>query len=55
MISGRTRLVAHLGYPTEAFKAPMIYTPWFERAGVDAVVVPVGLRSDDLPRTCCSR
>ena len=50
MISGRTRLVAHLGHPTEAFKAPLIYNPWFEHAGVDAVVVPVGVRPDDYPR-----
>jgi D-arabinose 1-dehydrogenase-like Zn-dependent alcohol dehydrogenase len=25
MISGKTRLIAHIGYPTESFKAPMIY------------------------------
>ena len=29
MISGKTTLIAHLGYPTESFKAPMIYNPWF--------------------------
>ena len=29
MISGTTILIAHLGYPTEAFKAPMIYNPVF--------------------------
>ena len=49
MISGRTVLVAHIGYPTEAFKAPMIYNPYFEQAGVDAVVVPMGVRADDYP------
>ena len=27
LISGRTGLIAHLGYPTESFKAPMIYNP----------------------------
>ena len=27
MISGKTKLIAHLGYPTESFKAPMIYNP----------------------------
>ena len=27
MISGKTTLVAHLGFPTESFKAPMIYNP----------------------------
>src|SRR5919198_2263947 len=49
MISGRTTLVAHLGYPTESFKAPLIYNPWFEKAGVDAVVVPMGVRAEDYP------
>jgi shikimate dehydrogenase len=49
MISGRTTLVAHLGYPTESFKAPLIYNPWFESRGIDAVVVPMGVRTDDYP------
>lgn len=49
MITGKTRVIAHLGYPTEAFKAPMIYNPWFEANGIDAVVVPVGVRAPDYP------
>ncbi len=48
-ISGRTRLIAHLGVPTEIFKAPMIYNPWFEHAGIDAVVVPMGSEPADYP------
>jgi shikimate dehydrogenase len=47
IINGNTELIAHIGYPTHAFKAPMIYNPWFEKAGVNAVVVPMGCRSDD--------
>ena len=47
MLSGKTTLIAHLGYPTEAFKAPMIYNPWFESRGIDAVVVPMGVRAPD--------
>ena len=47
MISGRTTVIAHLGYPTEAFKAPMIYNPYFDAAGIDAVVVPMGVKADD--------
>jgi shikimate dehydrogenase len=47
MISGRTTLIAHLGYPTEAFKAPMIYNPYFEKAGIDAVVMPMGVKTED--------
>ncbi|MDD0815799.1 ThiF family adenylyltransferase [Curvibacter sp. HBC28] len=49
MISGKTTLIAHLGYPTEAFKAPMIYNPWFEQQGIDAVVMPMGVQVDDYP------
>ena len=49
MISGRTTLIAHIGYPTEAFKAPMIYNPWFESKGIDAVVVPIGVKPEDYP------
>ena len=47
MISGKTTLIAHLGYPTESFKSPMIYNPYFERDGIDACVVPMGCRGDD--------
>ncbi|MBT2301191.1 ThiF family adenylyltransferase [Variovorax paradoxus] len=47
MISGKTTLIAHLGYPTESFKAPMIYNPWFEQQGIDAVVVPMGIKAED--------
>ena len=47
IISGHTRFIAHLGVPTESFKAPMIYNPWFEARGIDAVVVPMGCEADD--------
>jgi shikimate dehydrogenase len=47
VISGRTTLIAHLGYPTETFKAPLIYNPWFEKQGIDAVVVPMGVKAED--------
>jgi shikimate dehydrogenase len=49
MIRGTTTLIAHLGYPTETFKAPMIYNPYFEKHGIDAVVVPMGVRAEDYP------
>jgi shikimate dehydrogenase len=47
VLSGKTLLIAHLGYPTESFKAPMIYNPWFEQQGIDAVVVPMGVQAPD--------
>src|SRR4029079_3756282 len=49
MIAGNTELIAHVGYPTRTFKSPMIYNPYFEQAGVDAVVVPMGCQSADYP------
>jgi hypothetical protein len=49
MISGRTTLIAHFGHPTESCKAPMIYNPWFEQNGIDAVVVPMGVGPEDYP------
>ncbi len=49
IINGHTELIAHIGFPTHAFKAPMIYNPWFEKAGVNAVVVPMGCRDTDYP------
>ena len=49
MISGTTKLIAHLGYPTESFKAPMIYNPYFEKYGIDAVVVPMGCKPEEYP------
>jgi shikimate dehydrogenase len=49
MIRGTTGLIAHLGYPTHSFRAPMIYNPYFERENIDAVVVPMGCRAEDYP------
>ena len=43
MISGTTRLIAHVGYPTAGFRSPLIYNPWFAQHGIDAVVMPMGV------------
>ncbi|MBN8477651.1 MAG: shikimate dehydrogenase [Burkholderiales bacterium] len=51
MIDGHTLLVPHIGYPTGSFKAPMIYNPWFESRGVNAVVVPLAVTADDFVAT----
>ncbi len=48
-IDGHTEVIAHLGYPTHSFKAPLIYNPYFEAAGVNAVVVPMGCRAELFP------
>ena len=46
MIRGTTTLIAHIGYPTHTFKSPLIYNPYFEHAGIDAVVVPMSCRAE---------
>ncbi len=49
MISGTTKLIAHIGFPTETFKSPMIYNPYFEKHGIDAVVIPMGCKPEHYP------
>lgn len=44
MINGTTEFIAHLGYPTYAFKAPLVYNPYFASAGINAVVVPMACK-----------
>ncbi|NQX18308.1 shikimate dehydrogenase [Rathayibacter sp. VKM Ac-2857] len=49
MISGRTTLIAHLGYPTDTFTSPSICNPWFERNGFDAAVIPMSAKAVGYP------
>src|SRR5437660_2111461 len=49
VIRGTTRLIAHIGYPTHTFKAPLVYNPYFEHAGIDAVVVPLACEPEPYP------
>lgn len=49
MINGHTEIIAHIGYPTHTFKSPMIYNPYFNEAGINAVVVPMGCKAEHYP------
>ena len=49
MIRGTTTIIAHIGDPIAPVKSPMIYNPYFESAGIDAAVVPMGVRAADYP------
>jgi shikimate dehydrogenase len=51
VIDGHSQIIAHVGYPTGSFKAPMIYNPWFESRGINAVVVPMGVKKEDFVKT----
>ena len=46
-IDGHTELIAHLGWPTHSFKAPLIYNPYFAAVGVNALVVPMGCKPEN--------
>jgi shikimate dehydrogenase len=50
VISGKTTLIAHLGFPTEGFKSPLIYNPWFQKNDIDAVVMPMGVTAEHYPQ-----
>jgi shikimate dehydrogenase len=56
MIDGDTKLIAHIGYPTATFRAPLIYNPWFARHGINALVVPLGVTGENFreafPQIC---
>jgi shikimate dehydrogenase len=56
MIDGDTKLIAHIGYPTATFRAPLIYNPWFRRRGINALVVPLGVTAKNFreafPQIC---
>ncbi len=54
MINGSTQLIPHIGYPTEAFRAPMIYNPWFASKQINAIVVPMGVKPKDFASTLTS-
>jgi shikimate dehydrogenase len=49
VIRGTTTIIAHIGDPIAPVKSPMVYNPYFESAGIDAVVVPMGVRAADYP------
>ena len=48
-IDGNTELIAHIGYPTHSFKSPLIYNPYFEKEGINALVVPMGCKAEHYP------
>jgi len=49
-IDGNTEIIAHIGYPTYAFRAPLIYNPWFAKVGINAIVVPMSCQVEPFPR-----
>ncbi len=49
-VDGNTEIIAHIGFPTYAFRAPLIYNPWFAKVGINAIVVPMSCQVEPYPR-----
>ncbi|GHU27500.1 shikimate 5-dehydrogenase [Betaproteobacteria bacterium] len=49
MITSKTRLLPLFAYPAHTVKAPLIYNPWFEKNGIDASVIPMGIKPEHYP------
>lgn len=47
-LTGATRIIPVLGYPIAHVRAPRVYNPAFEAAGLDWCQVPLGVHPDDL-------
>ena len=48
IISGKTKFIAHIGFPTHSFTAPKILNPCFKLLNKDLIVVPMGCKKKDL-------
>ncbi len=48
-IDGHTVIIPHIGFPTHAFKAPLIYNPYFATQGINALVVPMSCQAEHYP------
>jgi shikimate dehydrogenase len=49
MVRGSTRLYPIIGFPVSQVRAPSVYNPYFERRGIDAIVVPIEVAPDVFP------
>lgn len=49
VISGKTRIVAHLAHPAGHLRTPGLFNAFCARRGLDAVLVPWQVAAEDLP------
>ena len=48
LITGKTKFIAHIGFPTKSFTAPKILNPYFNSINKDLVVIPMACKKQDL-------
>lgn len=51
LLTGRARLAGVLGWPVGHSLSPALHGHWFQRHGVDGVMVPLAVRPEDLAAT----
>ena len=44
LITGKTKFIAHIGFPTKSFTAPKILNPYFYSINKDLVVIPMACK-----------
>ena len=44
MITGRTKFIAHIGFPTKSFNAPKILNPYFYSINKYLIVIPIACK-----------
>ncbi len=48
IISGKTKFIAHIGFPTYSFTAPKILNPCFKLLNKDLIVIPMACKNENL-------
>ena len=48
LITGTTKFIAHIGFPTKSFTAPKLLNPYFNSINKDLVVIPMACKKKDL-------
>ena len=48
MVTGTTKLYIIVGHPIAQVKAPEVFNQWFERQGMDCVMIPLDIQADGL-------
>ena len=50
IISGKTKFIAHIGFPTDTFTAPKILNPCFKLLNEDLIVIPMACKKENLKK-----
>jgi shikimate dehydrogenase len=48
MVTGTTKVYIIVGHPISQVKAPEVFNAWFEKQGMDAVMIPLDIHADGL-------